>query len=78
MLGTLSAGVARMVPDLPRCVALPLGVGAWINANGFGLLAHRPQLTPRPAFQKAAVASFAATSWGFTAAAVIAWRRRDR
>jgi hypothetical protein len=36
MLGSLTAAASRFVPDPPRRVAVPLAVGAWVNANAFG------------------------------------------
>src|SRR3954453_19564119 len=41
-LGALTMLVGTAVPNLPRRVAWPLAVGAWTNANAFGLLAFNP------------------------------------
>lgn len=44
MLGSLTAAAPKLVPNRPRKVAVPLAVGAWVNANAFGVLAFRPEL----------------------------------
>lgn len=75
MLGSLTAAAPRLVPDLPRSVALPLAVGAWTNANSFGVLAVRPELKDNPVYKAGVVASFVSTSWGFTGLAAVAWKR---
>ncbi len=51
MLGSLTAAASRLVPDPPRKVAVPLAVGAWVNANAFGVLAFRPELIDHPAYK---------------------------
>jgi hypothetical protein len=48
MLGSLTAAAPVLVPKPPRKVALPLAVGAWVNANGFGVLAFRPEFQGAP------------------------------
>jgi hypothetical protein len=78
MLGALTAAAPKLVPDPPRAVALPLAVGAWTNANAFGVLAFRPELKDHPAYKAGVAASFVATSWGFTGLAAEAWRRWRR
>ena len=78
MLGGLTAAAPRFVPDPPRSVALPLAVGAWTNANAFGVLAFRPDLKDHPVYKTAVGASFVATSWGFTGLAAVAWKRWRR
>jgi hypothetical protein len=75
MLGGLTATASRLVPDPPRAVAVPLAVGAWTNANAFGVLAVRPELKEHPAYKAGVVASFISTSWGFTGLAAVAWKR---
>ena len=75
MLGSLTAGASRFVPDLPRKVAVPLAAGAWVNANAFGVLAFRPELKDHPVYKTGVVASFISTSWGFTGLAGVAWKR---
>ena len=75
MLGSLTAAAPRFVPEPPRSVALPLAVGAWTNANAFGVLAFRPDLKDHPAYKAAVLGSFVSTSWGFTGLAAVAWRR---
>lgn len=78
MLGSLTALAPKVVPDPPRRVAIPLAVGAWTNANAFGVLAVRPELKDHPVYKAGVVGSFVATSWGFTGLAAEAWRRRLR
>jgi len=75
MLGSLTALSSRLVPQPPRAVAVPLAVGAWTNANAFGVLAFRPELKEHPAYKAGVIASFASTSWGFTGLAAVAWKR---
>jgi hypothetical protein len=50
-------------------------VGAWTNANAFGVLVFRPEWKDHPAYRTAVVGSFAATSWGFCGLAVEGARR---
>jgi hypothetical protein len=64
-LGGLTALAPTAVPDLPRSAAIPLAVGAWTNANAFGVLVFRPDLMDHPVYRAGVGASFAATSWGF-------------
>jgi hypothetical protein len=75
MLGGLTAASSRFVPEPPAAVAVPLAVGAWTNANAFGILAFRPQLREHPIYKAGVIASFASTSWGFTGLAAVAWSR---
>jgi hypothetical protein len=75
MLGALTAAAPTFVPDLPRKVAVPLAVGAWTNANAFGVLAFRPELIDHRLYKAGVGASFVSTSWGFTGLAAVAWRR---
>jgi hypothetical protein len=75
MLGSLTAASSRFVPHPPRAVAVPLAVGAWTNANAFGVLAFRPELKEHPAYKAGVIASFVSTSWGFTGLAAVAWKR---
>lgn len=75
MLGSLTAAAPKLVPNPPRKVAVPLAVGAWVNANAFGVLAFRPELKEHPAYRAAVAASFVSTSWGFTGLAATAWKR---
>ena len=76
MLGTATVACATAVPDAPRPVAAALGVGAWTNAMLFLPLAFKPDVDATRSFRAAAVASFAATSIGFTGMAATAWARR--
>src|SRR3954452_17891295 len=76
--GGLTAMAGTAVPDLPRWVRWPLGVGAWTNASAFLPLAFEPELTNRAPYRAAVGASFVATSVGFTGLAVTAARRRVR
>src|SRR6476646_10318779 len=80
MLGGLTAASSRFVPDPPAAVAVPLAVGAWTNANAFGVLAFRPELKDHPVYKAGVIASFISTSWGFTGLASVAWKRwlKDR
>jgi hypothetical protein len=78
MLGSLTAAASRLVPNPPRAVAVPLAIGAWTNANAFGVLAFRPELKEHPAYKTGVAASFIATSWGFTGLAAVAWKRWRR
>jgi hypothetical protein len=75
LLGSLTAGASRFVPELPRRVAVPLAVGAWVNANAFGVLAFRPELKDHPVYKTGVVASFVSATWGFTGLAAVAWKR---
>jgi hypothetical protein len=75
MLGGLTAASSRFVPDPPAAVAVPLAVGAWTNANAFGVLAFRPEVAEHPLYKAGVVASFISTSWGFTGLAGVAWKR---
>ena len=75
MLGGLTAASSRFVPEPPAAVAVPLAVGAWTNANAFGVLAFRPELKEHPAYKAGVIASFISTSWGFVGLAAVAWRR---
>ena len=75
MLGGLTAAASRFVPKPPPVVAVPLAVGAWTNANAFGVLAIRPELKQHPVYKAGVTASFISTSWGFTGLAVVAWKR---
>jgi hypothetical protein len=76
MLGTAAVAAGTAVPDAPARAALPLAVGCWTNAMLFLPLAVRTDLDEHPAYQGAAVASFATTTVGFTRMAACAWRNR--
>ncbi len=75
-LGGLSVLVGTAVPNLPRWIAWPLAVGAWTNANAFGVLALRPDWKDHPVYKSAVGGSFATVSGSFSALAVLAARRR--
>lgn len=75
MLGALTAAAPKFVPDLPRKVAIPLAVGAWVNANAFGVLAFRPELVDHRLYKAGVGASFVSATWGSTGLAAVAWRR---
>ena len=75
MLGSLTAAAPRLVPDIPRKVAVPLAVGAWVNANAFGVLAFRPELKEHPVYKAGVAGSFMSASWGFVGLAAVAWKR---
>ncbi len=74
-LGALSMLVGTAVPDLPRRVAWTLAIGAWTNANAFGVLAFNPHAAEHRAYQAAVGASFATVSWGCISLAVLNARR---
>ncbi len=74
-LGALTMLVGTAVPDLPRRVAWPLAVGAWTNANAFGLLAFNPDADKHRAYQAAVGTSFASVTWGCVSLAVLVARR---
>ncbi len=74
-LGALSMLVGTAVPNLPRRVAWPLAVGAWTNANAFGLLAFKPHADRRRAYQAAVGASFAIMTWGCVSLEVLTAQR---
>jgi hypothetical protein len=74
-LGALTMLVGSAVPNLPRRVACPLAVGAWTNANAFGLLAFKPNADRHPAYQATVGASFATVSWGCVSLAVLTAQR---
>jgi hypothetical protein len=76
MLGGLTAAAPSFVPDVPRTVAVPLAVGAWVNANAFGVLAFRPELKDHAVYKAAVAGSFISASWGFVGLAAVAWKRR--
>lgn len=65
----------RLVPSPPRKVGVPLGVGAWVNANAFGVLAFRPDLKDHSVYRASVATPFVAASWGFTGLAAVAWKR---
>ena len=74
-LGSLTALASAAVPDLPRRVGLPLAVGAWTNANAFGVLVFRPEAKDAGWYRAGVAASFLTTRWGFCGLAAIAARR---
>jgi hypothetical protein len=75
MLGGLTAAAPRFVPDPPRTVAVPLAVGAWVNANAFGVLTFRPELKDHPIYKAGVAGSFMSASWGFVGLSAVAWKR---
>lgn len=77
-LGGLTALAATAVPDLPRRVAYPLAIGAWTNANAFGVLVVRPDVKDHPLYRAGVGGSFAVTTWGFAGLAAVAARRLTR
>src|SRR3954447_12469897 len=64
--GGLTAMAGTAVPDLPRWVRWPLGVGAWTNATSFLPLALDPAVEEWRLYRAAVGASFVTTSIGFT------------
>jgi hypothetical protein len=77
-LGGLTAMAGTAVPDLPRWVKWPLGIGAWTNAMSFLPLALDPDIEQRQVYRAAVGASFVTTSVGFTGLALTAARRCRR
>ncbi len=75
-LGSLSILIGTAIPDLPRYIAWPVTIGAWTNANAFGVLAVRPDWKEHPTYKTAVAASFATVTWGCSALALLAARRR--
>lgn len=76
MLGTATVACGLAVEDPPPLAAAALGVGAWTNAMAFLPLAFAPELDQHLAFRGAALASFVATTAGFTGMAGAALARR--
>lgn len=74
-LGSLTMIAGTAVPQMPRRLAWPLMIGAWTNANAFGVLAFRPEAQKHPAYKAAVGASFATVSSSYLALAVLAARR---
>jgi hypothetical protein len=74
-LGGLTVLIGTAVPNLPNRVALPLAVGAWTNANAFGLLAFYPDVDEHRIYRAAVGASFATVTWSCVSLAVLAIRR---
>ena len=75
MLGGPTAAAPRFVPDPPRKVAVPLAIGAWVNANALGVLAFRPELKDHPMYKTGVAGSSVSASWGFVGLAAVAWKR---
>ena len=74
-LGGLSVLAGSAIPDLPRHVAVPMGIGAWTNANAFGVLVIKPDAKDHPLYRAAVGASFAAVTYGWVGATGLAARR---
>jgi hypothetical protein len=64
-LGGLTVLAGTAMPNLPRKVKWPLGIGAWTNAMSFGVLVIRPDLKDHIAYRTGVTASFALASSGF-------------
>jgi hypothetical protein len=77
-LGGLTVLAGTALPDLPRRVSVPLGIGAWTNAMAFGVLVAQPQLHDHPVYRTGVVGSFIATTAGFTGLAREGFRRRRK
>lgn len=75
LLGGLTVLASTAVEDVPKAVGVPLSIGAWTNANAFGVLVVKPGAKDHPLYRAAVSASFAAVSWGFCGLAVTAARR---
>jgi hypothetical protein len=78
MLGSATVACGVAVEDPPRFAATALGIGAWTNAMAFLPLAFDPDLDGHPAYRAAALASFIATTVGFSGMAGAALARRRR
>ena len=76
MLGTATIACGLAVEEPPRVAAIALRIGSWTNAMAFLPLAFKPELEHHPAFGACAVASFLATSIGFSGMARAGVRRR--
>lgn len=74
-LGTGTVAVGLAVPDAPKAVQRALATGSWMNAMMFLPLAYQPELLQNATYRKAGLASFIATSVGFSGMAVSALRR---
>jgi len=75
-LGTGTVAMGLAVPNAPKAVQGALAAGAWTNAMMFLPLAYRPELLQHPAYRKLGLASFVATSVGFSGMAISALARR--
>ena len=71
-LGGLTVLASTAVADLPRRIAWPLTIGAWTNANAFGVLVFKPNAQQSPVYRAAVAGSFTAVSWGWCSLAVLA------
>jgi hypothetical protein len=76
MLGTATIACGLAVEEPPRLAATALRIGSWTNAMAFLPLAFKPELEHHPAFGACAVASFVATSVGFSGMARAGVQRR--
>ena len=74
-LGTATVAVGLAVPNAPRAIQRALIVGSWTNAMMFLPLAYWPEALQNPTFRKLGIASFTATSVGFTGMAITVLRR---
>lgn len=78
-LGGLTMLVGVAVPDLPRRIAWPLGIGAWTNANAFAVLVVRPDAKDHPVYRLAVAGSFSLVSYGWVrTVSLMLGRRRAR
>lgn len=75
-LGTATVVLGLAVPDAPKPVKGALVTGAWANAMMFLPLAYWPEGLQNPTYRRMGLASFTATSVGFTGMALTAVRRR--
>lgn len=70
LMGLILIGIGLAAPDLPLAIALPLVLGAWVNATLFVPLAFAPDADQHRAYRMVTLVSFAAMSFGATAAAI--------
>jgi hypothetical protein len=71
MLGGLTAAAPRFVPDPPRTAAVPLALGAWVNASAFRVLASRPELKDHNVYKAGVVGLLISASSGFVGLAAV-------
>jgi hypothetical protein len=77
-LGGLTVLLGTALPDLPRRVRWPLGIGAWTNAMSFAVLMLDPPAKDNPVYRGAVGGSFIAASTGFVGAAREGFKRWRR
>jgi hypothetical protein len=71
--GLVVSGLTELA--LGALTGWPMAVGAWVNANAFGVLTFRPELKDHPIYKAGVAGSFISASWGFVGLAAVAWKR---